>query len=226
MLLFAADIHLRALDATAASFFAWLECASDASAVYLLGDIFDLWLGDDDDNPVAPELGRRLQALADAGVATYWQHGNRDFLVSASWLQGYGCELLPEEALLEHNGERVLLMHGDSLCTDDVDYQQLRQSLRSPAWQSRFLSFSLAERRSQARQLAQQSAAAKGGKREQIMDVNSTSVQAACRRHRADMLIHGHTHRPAIDSVNLDGRQLPRWVLGAWSASGGVSYRL
>ena len=226
MLYFAADIHLQNLGAKSERFGNWLRQAQATDSVYLLGDILDIWLGDDDPSPVGARLIAELRALSDNGTQVYYQHGNRDFLVGAEFAARSGCQLIADEHLIEHREQRILLMHGDTLCTDDSAYQKLRGQLRDPAWQRQFLSRSLAERQQLARSIEASSADAKASKEAAIMDVNPDAVLAALQRHRAHILIHGHTHRPA--QQRIQGTECQRWVLGYWSDTGsfGQSYCL
>ena len=220
MLYFAADIHLQILGAKSERFCNWLRQAQANDSVYLLGDILDIWLGDDDPSPVGARLIAELRALSAGGTKVYYQHGNRDFLVGAEFAARSGCQLIADEHLIEHHGQRILLVHGDTLCTDDSAYQKLRSQLRDPAWQSQFLSRSLAERQQLARSIEASSAEAKADKAVAVMDVNPDAVLAALQHHRAHILIHGHTHRPAQHSIQ--GTEFERWVLGYWSENGSV----
>ena len=180
--------------------------------LYILGDLFETWLGDDLGVNDYQNVCQLLRQQVDAGVEVFVQHGNRDFLLGAQFEQLTGCQLIPDEHLIVIGNQKVLLMHGDSLVTDDVDYQTLRQQFRDPAWQADMLAKSEAERRAMAdyyRQLSQQATAAKA---EVIMDVNARAVDEVMAKHQADMLIHGHTHRPHVHQQS----QYTRVVLGDW----------
>ena len=220
MLYFAADVHLQNVDAKSERFFDWLRQARADDSVYLLGDILDVWLGDDDPSPVGASLIAELRALTSGGTKVYYQHGNRDFLVGAEFADRSGCQLIADEHLIEHREQSILLMHGDTLCTDDSAYQKLRSQLRDPVWQRQFLSRSLAERQQLARHIEASSAEAKADKAAAIMDVNPDAVLAALQRHRAHIIIHGHTHRPV--QQRIQSTECERWVLGYWSANGSV----
>ena len=220
MLYFTADIHLKNLGAKSERFCNWLRQAQATDSIYLLGDILDVWLGDDDPSQVGARLIAELCELTSGGTKVYYQHGNRDFLVGAEFAARSGCQLIPDEHLIEHREQRILLMHGDTLCTDDSDYQKLRRQLRDPGWQSQFLSRSLAERQQLARSIEASSVDAKTSKEAAIMDVNPNAVLAATQSHRAHILIHGHTHRPTQQRIQGTGCQ--RWVLGYWSDTGSV----
>ena len=188
------------------------ERATTADALYILGDLFEAWLGDDDP---ADELADVIAALA--RVAEHAElafiAGNRDFLLGRAFAERVGMRLLHEPEILELGQRRVALLHGDLLCTDDHDYQAFRRQVRDPAWQSEFLARPLAERRQIAARLRSDSADAMAHKSEEIMDVNQAAVQEYLDRLQVDVLLHGHTHRPAVHDLP-DGRM--RYVLGDW----------
>lgn len=214
MILFISDLHLDATrPATAAAFFRFLEQeAVKADALYILGDLFELWLGDDDDSEWVLDVREHLQRLARSGTGIYFLHGNRDFLLGQDFAVAAGMELLPEFHQLELDGQRILLMHGDTLCIDDHEYQAFRQQVRQPQWIEAVMARPLAERRALGRQLREQSQSMNSRKSEDIMDVAESEVRAVMAQHRADKLIHGHTHRPARHRV----AQGERIVLGDW----------
>jgi len=195
--------------------------AARAEALYVLGDLFEAWPGDDDagDPFNAPVIGA-FRALAGRGVPLHFQHGNRDFLLGAGFAQATGGTLLAEELVVDLHGRRTLLMHGDQLCTDDIGYQRFRAQVRNPAWQQALLQQPLAARKHLARQLREGSDAAKAGKTTDIMDVNADAVAAAFRRHGVTRLIHGHTHRPGRHIHEVDGRACERIVLADWRDAG------
>ena len=172
--------------------------ALHADALYVLGDLFEAWPGDDDAaDPFNAPVIAAFRAVSDRGIPLCFQHGNRDFLLGAEFARATGGKLLAEELVVDLHGTRTLLMHGDQLCTDDVAYQQFRAQVRNPAWQQALLRQPLAARKHLARQLREGSDLAKSGKSMDIMDVNAEAVAAAFRRHDVTRLIHGHTHRPA-----------------------------
>jgi UDP-2,3-diacylglucosamine hydrolase len=226
--LFISDLHLAAeRPATSERFFAFLEReAAGAAALYILGDLFEYWIGDDelsaaDGEPLGRRVAQALAGLAGAGSAVFLMHGNRDFLLGAAYCAASGARLLDDPAVHAIGGEATLLMHGDTLCTDDLDYQAWRRTARSAAWQQAFLDQPLAARRSTILQLRERSRAAIGGKPADIMDVTAQAVQAAFRGHRVNRLIHGHTHRPARHRLEVDGVRRERWVLPDWYGPGG-----
>jgi len=218
--LFISDLHLddRRPESTA-----WLmeflqTEAADADALYILGDLFEFWLGDDVPTPCGQQVAQALSRLDDLGVPVFFQHGNRDFLIRDSYAKQAGMTLLPEELVVDLYGEEVLLMHGDSMCTDDVPYQQFRSLVRDRDWQDVFLSKSPPERLQIAMQARDASAEHKGNLSMEIMDVNQAQVVAALKRHEVSKMIHGHTHRPAMHNLNLNGVSGQRIVLGDWYA--------
>jgi UDP-2,3-diacylglucosamine hydrolase len=190
--------------------------ALEADALYILGDLFEAWVGDDEDDVRLDPVLAALARLHDAGVPTAVMHGNRDFLLGPRFCATTGCRLLGDYELIELAGTPVLLTHGDLLCTDDTRYMSLRATLRNPAWQHEFLAKPLAERRTIAAELRQLSATEIAAKPEDIMDVNQDTVVNVMRRHAVTTLVHGHTHRPNVHRFELDGRQAVRIVLGAW----------
>ena len=216
--LFIADLHLSAeRPDTLALFLRFLsERASQADALYILGDLFDAWIGDDDDSALAEQVRTALSNLTHGGTALYIQHGNRDFLLGEDFLNATGARLLDETAVVDLDGQPTLLMHGDLLCSDDNDYQQARLMLRSPAFIQDFLSRPLAERAALAAEYRKRSGEATSLKAEDIMDVNPLTVADYLRHHDVLRLIHGHTHRPGQHEHDVAGRVAERWVLGEW----------
>jgi UDP-2,3-diacylglucosamine hydrolase len=187
-----------------------------ARELYILGDLFEAWIGDDDDDPRLVPILDALRRLRDAGVPCAVMHGNRDFLLGASFCAATGCRLLGDFEKTDIHGQSVLLTHGDLLCTDDTRYMTLRTTLRNADWQSGFLSKPLDERRSIARDLRKMSASEIAAKPEDIMDVNQATVEQTMRDYGVTLLLHGHTHRPAVHWFDLDEAPAVRIVLGAW----------
>lgn len=194
---------------------------SSIPALYLLGDIFEAWIGDDDKNALSLEFSAHCTLLARLGVNIFLQHGNRDFLMGKDFAKQCNAVLLPQTYLASINGENTLLIHGDELCTDDVEYQRLRTQLRSSQWQQNFLAQDLAQRKIQAQQYREASKAAQMAKTASIMDVNEDTTMQTMLSHGVSRLIHGHTHRPKIhryaSSTNAPFRF--RCVLGDWDSS-------
>ena len=218
--LFVSDLHLSE-DRPAANerFFAFIEDeARRADALYVLGDLFEYWIGDDDlEDPFNAVIAGFFRRLTAAGTTLYVMHGNRDFLIGEAFCRATGATLLPDPSV----ADGVLLMHGDTLCTDDADYQAWRRTARSPSWQAEFLRKTLAERRSAVHGLREKSIEVIQAKPGDIMDVNEDAVRAALRNHGTSRLIHGHTHRPGRHAVELDGGRAERWVLPDWYGPGG-----
>ena len=220
--LFISDLHL---DGTQPQSIARLEAflegsARDAAALYILGDLFETWVGDDDDDPARERACRALRAYTGAGHACYVCQGNRDFLLGAGFCRRTGCELLGDPTVIDLNGEAALLTHGDALCTGDTAYQRLRSLVRDVRWQRRMLRLPLTVRRALA-------SAARAGSRnhtrmtaDDIMDASPAAIAAALRACGTRLLIHGHTHRPGVHEFEFDGGTARRYVLGAWHEQG------
>ncbi len=187
-----------------------------ADRLYILGDLFEAWIGDDDPDPGLRPVHAALRRLTRSGTPCQVMHGNRDFLIGERFAGETGCTLLGDYETTEIGGTTVLLTHGDLLCTDDKRYMTLRGTVRDPAWQSEFLAKPLAERRTIADGLRQLSRTEIAAKPEDIMDVNQSSVEATMRRFGVRTLLHGHTHRPAVHEFALDSDAAVRIVLGAW----------
>lgn len=227
------DLHLHpGAPDLAEDFLGWLDTrARDADALYILGDFFDAWIGDDlldhaDRDPsgsatLAIRVAAALRRRSDAGTAIYLMHGNRDFLLGHRFAAAAGAKLLTDPAVLRFADEPVLLMHGDSLCTRDEAYMAFRSQTRNPAWQEQILSMPLADRIQLAASLRQQSGEANSNKAEDIMDVTPEEVERVMRDHGVTTLIHGHTHRPAVHDFELDEQPARRIVLGDWQPGKG-----
>ena len=216
------DLHLdESRPAITRAFFDFLEGpAAGADALYILGDFFEVWIGDDDDASLGEEVARHLKAYSDQGSALYLMHGNRDFLLGEDFARRCGATLLPDPSLVELGGEKILLMHGDSLCTRDEEYMAFRQQARNPQWQQALLAKPLAERRQIAAQIRAVSKSMNSRKAEDIMDVTPEEVVNIMREHEVRTLIHGHTHRPARHQLQIDGQAAERIVLGDWGDQG------
>jgi UDP-2,3-diacylglucosamine hydrolase len=223
-ILFISDLHIDAQRPQITRQFAeFLSSeARTADALYILGDLFESWVGDD-----APDADQRgaiaaLRALTDEGVPCWVMHGNRDFLLGAQFCQASGARLLPDPLIVTLYGEPVLVMHGDALCTDDRAYQRLRATVRDADWQRRFLALSVRQRRALAGAARSGSQAHTATVEYAITDVNADSVERALRNSGTQTLLHGHTHRPAIHPLTVDGRPCTRIVLGDWYTQGSV----
>lgn len=190
-----------------------LRRIAGCDALYILGDLFESWIGDDDDTPHARETCRLLREFSDSGAALYLMHGNRDFLIGEKFCAAAGATLLGDPTCVDLYGQPTLLMHGDSLCTRDTAYQAFRALSRQPAWRAQVLGRSLEERRTMAADLRRRSREATGKKPDDIIDVTPAAVDRAMARHGVRRLIHGHTHRPG----RHDTASGERWVLGDWT---------
>lgn len=222
-LLFLSDLHLAPdrPKATAAFHAFCAGPARSAGAVYILGDLFDSWIGDDELGDRFPaEVAASIRGVTQSGVPVYIAHGNRDFLLGARFAAATGATLLPERHLIDVEGQPTLLSHGDELCVGDVAYQQYRARIRSPESQRRLLALPLFVRRLIARWLRRKSRSATSLKAESIMDVDDAAVAATFRETGVARMIHGHTHRPATHSLDVDGRSRERIVLADWHDEG------
>ena len=222
--LFISDLHLTEERPEANErFIALLEDQGRAAdALYILGDFFEYWIGDDDlGEPFNAVVAGLLKDLTGRGVPVHLMHGNRDFLIGEGFCAATGATLLPDPTVAEIGGLKTLLVHGDTLCTDDVEYQAWRRKARDPAFQAAFLAKSLAERRQTVVQMRDKSRQVVQGKTAEIMDVNDDAVRQAMRSHGVRRLIHGHTHRPGRHELDIDGQRGERWVLPDWYGRGG-----
>jgi UDP-2,3-diacylglucosamine hydrolase len=220
--LFVSDVHLDVSTPEAnEQFLEFLHRhAANAEVLYILGDLFEAWVGDDDPDPTKARICEGLRTLTASGVGCFVLHGNRDFLIGRDFCRKTGSRLLADPIVAEIDGERVLLTHGDALCTDDHSYQELRSTVRTPEWQRRFLALPLADRELLANQ-------ARAGSKDHmaraiptIMDVNEDAVSTAYRATRVRRIIHGHTHRPGVHETEIEGEPAHRMVLGAWYEQG------
>ncbi len=196
--------------------------ARNADALYILGDLFEAYIGDDDDAPLPERVASALKALSDSGVPVFFIAGNRDFLLGESYARRAGMQLLDDGAVVDLYGTPTLQMHGDTLCTDDAAYLAFRTQVRNPAWQRMFLSQPLPARRAFAAKARDASRVHVSQTDMAIMDVNQRAVEDALRRAQTTRMIHGHTHRPAIHDFQLDGADAQRIVLGDWYEQGSV----
>ncbi len=222
--LFISDLHLHPsrphiLD----GFLAYLQSIQGkAEALYILGDLFEAWVGDDHPEPAFSPVKTALARCNESGTPVYLMHGNRDFLIGDNFCRETGCRLLQDPSLIELHGIRTLLMHGDSLCTDDRDYQRLRERLRDPEWQRQALELPVEERLLLASEARELSGLSSQDKDEHIMDVNQAEVLRIMSANEAKRLIHGHTHRPGRHEFEHNGETLQRIVLGDWYEQGSV----
>jgi UDP-2,3-diacylglucosamine hydrolase len=216
--LFISDLHLdESRPKITAAFYDFLkDRASKADALYILGDFFEAWIGDDEDSSLSREVVGALKQLSDSGVQLFVMHGNRDFLLGSLFCQQSGATLLPDPSVVNIYGKKILLMHGDSLCTGDSEYMAFRLQARSKAWQEHLLSHSLEKRREIVAYMRSQSKNMNSLKSDDIMDVCHTDVISEIDQAGVNTLIHGHTHRPGKHTLNTDKTSAMRWVLGDW----------
>ena len=222
--LFISDLHIDASrPAITEQFLTFLsDEARHAEALYILGDLFESWVGDDAADPAQSAAMAGLHSLTAHGVPCFVMHGNRDFLLTEQFCRMSGAQLLPDPLIVTLYGEPVLVMHGDALCTDDRAYQRLRATVREGDWQRQFLALSTASRRALAGAARAGSQAHTAALEYAITDVNADSVALALRNSDTATLLHGHTHRPAIHALQVDGRPCTRIVLGDWYDQGSV----
>jgi UDP-2,3-diacylglucosamine hydrolase len=222
--LFVSDLHLDASRPRITRLFLDVldTLGRDADAVYILGDLFEIWPGDDDDSALGHAVTEGLRACVASGTPVRLMHGNRDFLIGAQFAARAACRLLDDPARIDLYGSPVLLMHGDILCTDDVEYQAFRAEVRDHCWQEAFLRESLQARRDTARVLRTRSRASARKNPESIRDVNPDTVVRIMTDHGVQQLIHGHTHRPGIHEFEIAGKPARRMVLGDWYRQGSL----
>ncbi|MGI9261443.1 MAG: UDP-2,3-diacylglucosamine diphosphatase [Woeseiaceae bacterium] len=222
--LFISDLHMEAdRPDIADQFLRFLETeALNADSLYILGDLFESWVGDDDPNEHYAWVKQGLKKLTRKDVPVYFMHGNRDFMIGEEFAAETGVQILDDPVCIDCHGQRVLLSHGDAYCTDDVEYQAIRKMTRDPQWQAMMLSKSLEERLAFAEQARAASLAHGGNIDDVISDVNADAIQNAFVAADVDMMLHGHTHRPAIHDLVVAGRPARRIVLGDWYEQGSV----
>jgi UDP-2,3-diacylglucosamine hydrolase len=223
--LFIADLHLDDSRPQITSLFENYLQGDEvrrADALYILGDLVEAWIGDDDDAELPQRIAAATHAVRDSGVPVYFMVGNRDFLLGETFASRAGMTLLDDGVVHDIHGRPTLLMHGDVLCTDDLEYQAVRRQVRNPQWQAQILAMPLQARRALAAQAREDSRRHTGSTRESIMDVHADAVADAMRQAGVSRLIHGHTHRPRIHAFDLDGKTAERIVLGDWYQHGSV----
>jgi UDP-2,3-diacylglucosamine hydrolase len=222
--LFIADLHLSVQEpAITAGFLHFVQReAIHADALYILGDLFESWIGDDDPEPLYRQVAAALKSLQHYGVPCYFIHGNRDFLLGKRFADESGMILLPEEKIVELYGRKIVILHGDTLCTDDADYQHFRRRVHNPLIQKLFLYLPLCFRLRIAAYMRNQSQQNNSDKPQRIMDVNPDAVVDTFQRNNVSWMIHGHTHRPAVHTVELPAATTHRVVLGAWHVEGSM----
>ena len=218
---FISDLHLdETRPHTTALFQSFAEDLKDndpQTELYILGDLFESWIGDDYENKLHDEVKTTLKSLTRSGIKVFFLYGNRDFLIGEEFLSETGVELLIDPFLLKSNGETILLTHGDQMCIDDVEYQTFRSIVRNPDWQKDFLNFPISKRLKIAGETKDASKQSKQEKSMEIMDVNEEEVLRVFKQHEVNTMIHGHTHRPMKHEFKIDGNLCSRYVLGDWN---------
>ncbi|KLV09133.1 UDP-2,3-diacylglucosamine hydrolase [Photobacterium aquae] len=224
MILFISDLHLSAErhDITACFLNFMANEASQADALYVLGDLFEMWVGDDDDSPFHQQIKTAFRTLTDSGVPCYFIHGNRDFLIGQQFARETGVELLAEHTVIDLYGTPALILHGDTLCTLDLDYQRYRKKVHNRFIQWLYFCLPLSYRQKIGDKLRSNSSNTNQTKSNTIMDVTPDEVVSQLRQHQVALMIHGHTHRPAVHELDMDGSPATRIVLGDWYEHGSV----
>ncbi len=219
---FISDLHLdEKRPQVCRAFFHYMDSLNgETEALYILGDLFEAWVGDDDDLAFHQNILDKLREKTASGLKIFIMHGNRDFIIGKLFEEKTGCQLISDPFLFEYQDKKILLMHGDSLCIEDAEYQQFREQMRNPDIQAMLMSKTLDERRQMAESLRNQSKEVNSEKTEEIMDVTQSEVERLMSEHQVDTLIHGHTHRPATHQFDLNGKTSRRIVLGDWLESG------
>lgn len=219
---FIADLHLseNRPDITACFLHFLKNNAVEAENLYILGDLFEAWVGDDDDSPYLKKIADALTTLSQLDTKIYFIHGNRDFLLGKRYAKQASMQLLPEIDTIDLYGQPVVIMHGDTLCTRDIDYQEFRKKSRSWWWQTAVKSLPLFIRKKMAENYRKKSTAATAMKSQDIMDVTESEVIACLKQYQSQLLIHGHTHRPAVHEIMANGVNAQRIVLGDWYEQG------
>jgi len=222
--LFISDLHLEAdRPDIGEQFLTFLATdASEADDLYILGDLFEAWVGDDDPNTHYFTIKRALRKLVDSGIPVYFMHGNRDFMIGGEFANETGVKILKDPCKVSMYGQKVLLSHGDKLCTDDVQHQKIRKMTRDPEWQATMRAKPLKDRLRMAAEARRQSLEQTLNQSMNIMDVNQKAVTDVFRKNNVDVLLHGYTHRPAVHTVDLGNRKAKRIVLGDWYTQGSV----
>lgn len=222
--LFVSDLHLDAERPDAIDAFVDFvsrECIK-SERIFILGDLFEVWVGDDDDDPTLARVIDAIASLRAYEVPCYIMHGNRDFLLGETFASRTGAKILTDYVTVDIYGQSLLLTHGDLLCTDDTAYMGLRSTVRDPQWQTAFLARPIQERRKIAASMRERSKTETAVKPEDIMDVNQTAVEQTLRSHGVQILVHGHTHRPGVHRFEIDGQAATRIVLGDWYTEGTI----
>jgi len=218
---FISDLHLDEstthITSLFRSFVEKLKKNNEQTELYILGDLFESWIGDDYKNELHDKVKITLKSLSESGIKVFFLYGNRDFLIGEKFLSETDVQLLIDPFLLKGNGKTILLTHGDQMCVDDVEYQTFRSIVRNPDWQKDFLNYPISKRLKIAGETKDASKESKQEKSMDIMDVNEEEVIRVFKKYKVNTMIHGHTHRPMKHELKIDGRECSRYVLGDWN---------
>ena len=224
---FISDLHLSAERPSSISLFCdfMRQSGCQLSDIYILGDLFDYWIGDDGAAALGfTEVERVLKQITEGGTRVFFIAGNRDFLVGNEFAIRTGVKILEDKTVLERDGQRVMIAHGDQFCIDDTAYMKAREQFLDPEWQQAVLQTSIADRIEEAKNMRTESAQIKSGKSQQIMDVNQAEIVRVFKEYDLDLMIHGHTHRPYVHQLDIEGKACRRYVLGEWKQDRSVIY--
>ena len=220
---FISDLHLERIESPITNIFtAFLDDLNQNDSLYILGDLFESWIGDDNVSELSQYISDLLGSLSERDISVAIMHGNRDFLIGEDFCKASSIELINDPRIIEIDTKKVMLTHGDELCTDDSEYQAFRSVVRNPLWQKDFLNFPISKREKIAGEAKDASKDSKENKAMKIMDVNTDAVLKAFNDHDIEIMIHGHTHRPNIHKVSNEGKNLTRYVLGDWSKNSAI----
>ena len=220
---FISDLHLERIESPITNIFtAFLDDLNQNDSLYILGDLFESWIGDDNVSELSQYISDRLLMLSERDISVAIMHGNRDFLIGEDFCKASSIKLINDPRIIEIDTKKVMLTHGDELCTDDSEYQAFRSVVRNPLWQKDFLNFPISKREKIAGEAKDASKDSKENKVMEIMDVNTDAVLKAFNDHDIEIMIHGHTHRPNIHKVSNEGKNLTRYVLGDWSKNSAI----
>ena len=220
---FISDLHLERIESPITNIFtAFLDDLNQNDSLYILGDLFESWIGDDNVSELSQYISDRLLLLSERDISVAIMHGNRDFLIGEDFCKASSIKLINDPRIIEIDTKKVMLTHGDELCTDDSEYQAFRSVVRNPLWQKDFLNFPISKREKIAGEAKDASKDSKENKAMEIMDVNTDAVLKAFNDHDIEIMIHGHTHRPNIHKVSNEGKNLTRYVLGDWSKNSAI----
>ena len=220
---FISDLHLERIESPITNIFtAFLDDLNQNDSLYILGDLFESWIGDDNVSELSQYISDRLLMLSERDISVAIMHGNREFLIGEDFCKASSIKLINDPRIIEIDTKKVMLTHGDELCTDDKEYQAFRSVVRNPLWQKDFLNFPISKREKIAGEAKDASKDSKENKAMEIMDVNTDAVFKAFNDREIEIMIHGHTHRPNIHKVSNEGKNLTRYVLGDWSKNSAI----